>query len=590
MSRYNNVGDLSLLWQERSMAHGEDIRDMDTMVNVYNGLLPPEFNDYFNKRMHVHLVNSIRLAWDDLANMAGKAFPLFVRADNDSPTAEARAERLEDVGYGYNRAGRIVGGIEFKTLKKVLAWWLVGCANAVYMTLPDYEFKTPFFTFRDPRTHFPPVGWSPWTQAAPEDALFIYEMSYGELCNRYPEKAAEIRAKYQKARSSTAATTRGATESWAFTVGEYYHKDLWITAIVDDQPIVLAESNVGDSGHPGVMPVVATGLYSASSSMGRSIFADQVSIQAAMARMFSQKLDWYDRTLYPIIFHTPLSGNTVHFGPLAFNEYKTDFMGVQPRLDVVAPAHQIDADQTMAFALGLSKMLNRNPEFLQGAGPADSAKALEQLQKGITSTIRDGIWPCMLEAEPRLYSLAARMDVNIWPNLKKTARGEKRAQAFITDYVPAVHLRGREDSFELEPGLGLAGYQGTLEIIQLYGAELIPEQDAVEQGEWTRDARGTIRRLQGDKLRKILYADLMQKAAAGILMDGAISEILRRVEGHGEDMNDVIEDMRKGGRLTVQPPAAPTGPAGPGAPGEAPGGMGPAVSGVLPALETFRRR
>jgi len=596
MIQYQSVGDLLLLWQERAMANGEDHRVMDTMVDVYGGNLPPEFDDYFHKKMHVHLINSIRLAWDDLANMAGKAFPIFVRADNDTPTAEDRAERQEKIGYGYNRAGRICGGVEMKTLKKVIAWWLVGCANAVYMVLPDYEKKTPFFTFRDPRTHYPPIGWSPYTQADPEDALFVYEMTFGELNDRYPDKTPELESRFKKTRSTGTATTRGANESTGFTVAEYYHRDHWITAVLEDQPLVLAESNTGDRGHPGVMPVVATGLYSPDTSKGRSIFADQVSIQAAIARMFSQKLDFYDRTLYPIIFHTPLAGKTVRVGPYAMNEYNVSTTGVPPRMDVVAPAHPIDADQTMAFALGLSKMLNRNPEMMQGAGQADSAKALEQLKAGITSTIRDGFWPPMLEAEPRLYSLAARMDVACWGNVSKRVHGERKSQAFTVNYVPGVHLRGREDDFELEPGLGLAGYQGTLEIIQLFGAELVPEQDAVEQGEWTRDARGTLRRLQGDKLRKILYADLTTKAANGVLAPGAINEILRRVERGGEDLYDVIDEMEKAGRMLVQPQAG--GPLGtPGGTAGATAALPPgstaapgAMPAILPTLEALRRR
>lgn len=579
---YRNPESLVRLWESRAMVYGTEHAAMDTLVNVYNGGLPPEFADYFHEDMHVHLPNLIRLGWDDMANMAGKVFPLYVDPDNERPTAKERAELQEKIGYGYNRAGRVCGGVSMKTLKKVISWWLIGTANAVYMVLPDYEKKTPFFTFRDPRSHFPPVGWSPYTQAAPVDTLFAYTLTLGEMKNRYPDKTAEIDRHFNRV-MSTATVMSKVDDSTALTILEFYSKDVWVVCVADDIPLVLSESSYGDVGHPGVMPVVATGLYAPDGSKGRSIFADQVSLQAAMARMFSQKLDFYDRTLYPIIFHTPLMQNMVRIGPYAMNEYNTT-TAPNPRMDVVSPAHPIDADQTMAFTLGLQRILNRNPEMMQGAGDANSAKALETLKQGITGTIRDGFWPCMLEAEPRLYSLAAQVDVNCWGNVKKRVHGSRKNNAYTVNYVPGVHLRGREDDFEVEPGLGLAGYQGTLEIIQLYGAELIPEQDAIEQGEWTRDAREMVRRLQGDKLRKLQYADLASRASNLALAPGAISEIIRRVEKNGEDMGDVIEEMEKSGRLA---PPAPEPSAMQGPPGMPPTPQD--LSAILPSMAAMGR-
>jgi len=584
----DNARDLLTLWQDRVMYYGEDHALMDGMVDVYNGNLPPQFSSYFHEDMNVHTINMIRLSWDDMASMAGKVFPIYVDPDNDKPTAQKRAERQEKIGYGYNRGGRIAGGVSMSLLKKVISWWLVGTANACYLVLPSYDKKTPFFTFRDPRTCFPPIGWSAYTQAAPEDCIFAYEMSLGELKARYKDHASDIEKTLQKYIIGHGGVSK-ADDRWNISVGEYYHKDQWFVATLTDDPVVLSQSQTGDRGHPGVMPAVPIGLYSAQDAKGRSIFADQVSIQAGMARMFSQKLDYYDRTLYPLIFHTKLAGNTVRLGPYAMNQY-ADTMGVPPRMDVVAPQRDVDADKTMAFAIGLSRMLNRNPEMMQGGGEANSAKAIEALKAGITSTIRDGMWPPMVEAEPRLYSLAAQMDVNIWGNMKKRARGKRKNNAFVVDYVPAVHLRGREDDFEVEPGLGLAGYQGTLEIIQLKGAELIPEQDAVEQGEWGRDARGMVQRLQADKVRKLEYAALAALAANGTLDPGALAEIRKRIE-EGDDMYDAITRLQAEGRLMIQPPAGPAGPAGPGGPGApAPGGAGAGPLPSMQALEAIRAR
>jgi hypothetical protein len=333
------------------------------------------------------------------------------------------------------------------------------------------------------------------------------------------------------------------------------------------------------------------GLYSPQGAKGRSLFADQVSIQAAIARMFSQKLDFFDRTLYPMIFHTRLSGQTIRIGPYATNEYDPSD-GFQPKVDTVAPAHQVDADATMAFALGLSRMLNRNPESMQGAGEADSAKALEALKSGITTTIRDGFWPPMIEAEPKLLSLASKIDVRLWGNIRKVAKGKRKNGPFRINYVPATLLRGREDDWEVEAGLGLAGYQGTIEILQLLGAEQIPERMALEQRDDVRNAEEAYRMIQGDRIQKVVFADLATKAQEGMLVGGALARIWRRVLS-GEELYEVIEEMDAAGELYIAPPSPDEllGQLGPGGPTGGPGGLIPPGERPVPtSLAALRGR
>jgi hypothetical protein len=350
-------------------------------------------------------------------------------------------------------------------------WWLTGCANAVVMALPDYENKSPFFTFRDPRTHLPPVGWTPWNETKAEDALFVYQKPVSQLIIEHPDKEDEL---LQSAGlgNSLSGSTRSSKfldlgEVW-FNVGEYYHRDCWMVATIDNKPVELVASRTGDEGHPGVQPVVSMSLYSASYAKGRSLFADQVSVQAAMARMFSQKLDYYDRTLYPLIFTTPLVGKTIKVGPYAVNQFDMT-MGQQPRAEAIGPTNAIDADQTMQFAVGMSRILNRNPEQMQGAGPADSAKAIAELRKGVTDTIREGIWPAAVETLPSLYAAAAEMDVNLWGMTTKTSRGTRKNSEFQITYRPRTLLKGRERKIMVEPGVGLAGFQGTQELLMLLG-------------------------------------------------------------------------------------------------------------------------
>ncbi len=551
-----SITDLNDLWSSRAMHYGNDHAAMDRMVDVYFGGIPEEYSDFFHEDTHIHLVNNIRLAWDDLAWLAGKEFPIYVEPDSQKSKAKQRAEKLEKIAYGWNNAARMSGGVSMKGLMKVLMWWLVGTANAVVMTLPDYHNKTPMFTFRDPRSHYPPVGWTPWNQTQAEDALFVYQKSLMQLKIEYPERRDEISQALKRNYSLGPGGGRSVKDEddihvW---VGEYYHADCWAVGVISDantHALTLARSDTGDRGHPGVQPVVASGLYSPAGAKGRSLFADQISIQAAMARMFSQKLDYFDRTLYPLIFTTPLAGKTVKVGPYAVNEFDIT-SGQAPRLDSVGPTNAIDADQTMQFALGLSRMLNRNPEQMQGIGDADSAKALSELRKGVTDTIREGIWPAMVEVLPTLYARAAQMDVALWPNQTKSLTGKRKNQAFRISYRPMTDLKNREWSFDIEPGVGLAGYQGTLEILQLVGAELMSEDTALEQGEWAREPQEEKRKIQGNRSEKLMWADLGAKAAGGLLKSGAIAK-LRRMTQEGEDLFDAIEALEDQGQLYMTP-------------------------------------
>ncbi len=577
--------ELHRLFSDRAAVYGPALRAMDEIVGVYLGDLPEEFRDFFHEEMHPHVINMIRLSWDDLASLAGKPFPVYVRPDNDTPTAKERAERLEKIAYGYNEAGRIVGTIDASLLAKILSWWMVGVAEAVVMVLPDYERRTPYFTFRDPRTWYPPVGWSPYTQADADDALFAYQLTVGELKRRYPEVRNEIDRKLGRSYATIASFT-GTSDSSLVWVAEYYSEQSWLVQTLTDRVVTLARSDDGDPGHPGVQPVVPMQLYSPA-VRGRSIYADQVSIQAAMARMFSQKLDYYDRTLYPMIFTTPLASKTVRVGPWAINEWDPTFQG-QFRVDVVAPRNAIDADQTMAFVMGLSRVLNRNPESFQGQAPsgrAESAKALASLRDSVVNiTVREMIWPPMIHAWPKLYTKAAKLDLALWPDERKRASGRRRNQAFSMLYRPRVDLAGREEDFEVEPGVGLAGYQGTLEILQLVGAELLPEDDALEMLDHVRDAQEAKRKIQADRLAKLSWADLQAKAAEGRLLPGALAKLRRMVQAEGMDLLDAIEKLEEAGQLYVQPEQmVPSG-----LPGAPPGGAGPLAGLPIPPLEVIR--
>jgi hypothetical protein len=578
--------EVSSIWNDRATIFSGPITTMDELVGLYLGQVPTSFMEFFHEEMTVHHINMIRLAWDDLASMAGKVFPVYVRSDNDTATARDRAEHLEKWAYGINDAGQNVGAIGGELLMKVLSWWMAGVGEAIPMVLPSYERRTPYFTFRDPRHYYPPVGWSPYTQAAADDALFAYQLTIGELKRRYPARREELDRVLSRSASSASMPITAVRDSSPVWVGEYYHVDAWIVQTLTERSVMLARSDTGDRGHPDIVPVVPMSLYSPG-VRARPIFADQVSIQAAMARMFSQKLDYYDRTLYPVIFTTPLADKTVRVGPWAINEWDPTFQG-QFRVDTIEPKNAIDADQTMAFVMGLSRILNRNPETFQGQAPsgrADSAKAIESLKSAVAdTTVRDMLWPPMIAAMPRLYSKAAELELKLWPNERKAISGRRKNTRFATTIRPKTELEGREESFEVEQGSGLGGYRGTLEILQLVQAELKSEEDALEEMEGVRDAGEAQRKIQTNRAQKVIWQNLATRALAppgtpGGLKAGAMSKLVQKVQ-EGADIFVALRQLEEADEM-YEPMAPPPEPGLAGA-------AGPPTGMVAPPLELLR--
>jgi hypothetical protein len=310
-----SAADLQSTYNERSTFYGDAISTMDQLVDVRDGNLPDEFMQYFHEEMHPHVVNSIRRSHDDMTAMASKVFPVYFPPDNQSPTSKARAERQERICYAYQDMGRYRGSLDSHQLSYVTNWWLVLCANAVQMVLPDYDRKMPFFHWRDPRTHLPPVGWTPYSEAPLNDTMFVYMDTVAHLKQKYPGSAQALGNRYSKSHALTTGwksggssrSSAGGDDQTIVMVAEWYSDQTWMFATIEDRPLVLWEAAEGDKKFPGLCPVGHLSLYDPSSSQARSWLADQVSMQAAISRMFSQKLDGYDRMLWPPFFHTPLT-------------------------------------------------------------------------------------------------------------------------------------------------------------------------------------------------------------------------------------------------------------------------------------------
>lgn len=546
---------------------------MTEVLEARDGHIPPRFSSLFPPELERVSVELIRLAGDDLSAMTGKVFSINVPPRNNSDTKKKEAEKAEQIAYGYNDAARRRGGPDMDTFMDIQAFWMVHAANSVMAVRPDYDLKTPFLDWIDPRTHYPPVGWSPWGQTALDDTLVAYQTTLTELMMRFPDRADELSRKYNKHTDAFGNKTKRDADIDVW-VGEYYSTDAWYFATLEDPAVILKASESGDRGHPGVCGIIANSLYSATRPKGRSIFAGQVGFEAAMSRMFSQKLQFFDRTLHPMIFTTPLTHPHLRIGPNGVNILDPT-LGIQPRVEVISPANPVDADQTMGFVMGLSRVLNRNPESFQGAGEADSAKALSELKAGINMVIQDHLWPPMIRGLQQAYRAAAHMDIEVWGNTKKKANGRRRNTPFTVDYTPNVHIKPYVDDIMLERGIGVGGYPGKLEIMQMLGARLISKRTALEEIPEFTNPEDELRRIQSDQLEEVIFADLTNMAAQGILQPGAIARLHAMVNDDDKDLFQALGELDEQGALRIQPPQ-----------GEAAAGGAPSdIAGAAAALE-----
>lgn len=553
---------------------------MDEMVSVFEGNIPERFQDYFPDLQHVHLTNFIRTGGTDLVDLATKEFPWYVQPVGDKTIHKDRAELIENIAYGYLAQAGKRGGPNPIELMHIYNWWLVFCAEAIGMVMPDYERKMPYFTWRDPRSWYPPVGWTPASQVPLDGGLLVYNLSLDEACGRYPKFSGVLRGRYERSATGGILGQRQQYGGTNLTIAEYYHSGAWYVRTLDageGKGITLLRSEDGDKDHPGVCPIVPMDIYSPTGGKPRPFMADNVSHQAAFARMFSQKLDYYDQTLYPTYFTTPLVDHDLKIGPNAVNVWSTDG-GISPKMESSAPANPIDADQMMNFTMGLQRILNRNPESFQGGGPSDSAKAITELRAGVNQTIQGEIWPPLLNGLPKMATAAAKMDLNLWPKEKKAISGEKPTgvkREFRATYIPERDLAGYEECFTIEEGLGLGGYQGTQELLMLRGAEAMSLETLLEQLPYYKNPGDEKKKMQREKLEELLWADFNQKAANGTLDPTIYGAIRQRVQDKGEDLFDVVTELHEQGSLTVPPPPPP------GADPAAAGGIPPELAALM---------
>jgi hypothetical protein len=429
---------------------------------------------------------SIQLAAQDLTALATKVFNVEV-AQTGTTKARAEAdEKVERIAYGWNEGARNLGGPAWKAIMGEIARLEVLFADMVFGFLPHFPTKTLFGAVKHPNLHFPPSGWSPLSINPLDDTLMAYSTTLGELKRRYDPhgdngKAAALDKQYGRFISLPGGRSRVPSDSTICLVGEFYGSRAWYFGTLDDRGVRLLTSEEGDPNHPGVCP------WASGRQIGFDpLFAGQLGLEIALQKVLSQEIQATDEMLHGPVTGSPLIGGDLHND--RYNVLRTDIPGeriIPPQR--LAPTSPVNTQRIVAELMSMLRIANRNPESFQGAGDANSAKAVQTLQAGIRSTVQDIIWVPIMDGLMRAYEAARQMEINLWPLEEKQVRGKRSGEYFEVSYRPITDLADYKARIRVEHDAELGGYQGSLDRQQKVTSKMMSRRTAMEKDYDTRD-------------------------------------------------------------------------------------------------------
>jgi hypothetical protein len=554
--------DISALWNERRKTRDVEIAAMNAVASAIEGHLPSQYDVLFAETDVRIELQTTRSAYDTLRKYLAE-IPVLPHVDplgkRESNPARNKAETVEKVIHGYHHGSAMRGGPGFDTLTGLLADHMVAFYDAVMLINPDFDRRLIYFEAKDPRCHFPPSGWTPWSMVPLDGTLLVYEKTLGEVKrtfaydaygNAKPDVLTRLNNAYK--RQSGWGGDISIDDSQIIQVGMYRSREAWFVCALSDNDIVLAESQMGDRYHPGACGVVSFKQH------GSPLLTGQIGIEAALMKVMNQQIQNTERINKAPIVGPPLLGDTLRWGD--YNVLDLSLMqgrAISPQR--LAPDSPSNLTQVMGSLLALAEKFNYNPESAQGSGPAVSGKAIQQLQAGPRSLVTSILFGPYKTAFPRAYDDAMDMELNLWPNDRKLTRGRSGKQNFEIEYTPSAALQGYKGHIRIEdarPG----GYNAFLEAVQKKDAGMASLRDILEADPDTRDVEATIKRIEAQDTERFIQAAFEGLGGQDPLMAiRASAELLGRIN-NGKSRAEAITAMLEEGFFDPPAPEEQMGP------------------------------
>lgn len=471
--------------------------EMDMLAEIYEGKLPESLAGFFPKNQPRHLVNMIKLAWNDLATQVGR-IPEF-RHDtlNDGDAELQRVGLLEKIAHSHLRNAEPSAPL----FMRQLAWWLIGMGRAVAIVKPDSARKLPIFDLKDPRTAYPRAKkMSGKSIVELADIIFKYEVpsATAKAMGLEPRMIQEERGQFG-------------------TPGKYREADTtWIIEYIDDQNwLVISDGGtlISEEHGLGVVPAHVFQSFAPNQAHGLSLFKDQVSFMVAISRLMTQKLAFGDQLVNPMIWVKGHEGS-LKIGPQTLNR-----LSPQGAMGIITPPQQLQVDQDIAIMERFSRILNKNPESRQGEvqskGTYTSAKTLEQLAESIDSVVGE-YWNIIQVGMQYLMKVAYMMEEKMWPDYEKSVTGNMGGKRFRDKYTPAKDIKGRW-FVRVDYGFGVGGYQGFLMHLQAKDAGVMPKRQAMEAMPGISDVDEAMRQIELEGMDEAGMVNFQTQASQGAL-------------------------------------------------------------------------
>lgn len=581
--------DISAVFAERSTTRDAEIALMNEVQGAIDGVMPATYAGLFTSKDVPIRLQTTRSAYDSLRRYLAEV-PILPHADplgkRDSNQARAKAELVEKVCFGYHNGAGVLGGPSFDATSSRLADYQVAFYDGVMVVCYDLARKVVYLVEKDPRCHYPPRGWVPWSQTPLDGTLLVEEMSLGEVKKRYaydsygdtiPDVMGRLNNAYAK--KFGWGDNQTANDAVMVKVGYYRSRDAWMCVCLGDTDVVLVESQTGDAHHPGVCGVVSF------KQPGVPLLLGQVGIEAALTKVINQQIQNTERINKAPITGPPLLGNTLRWGEYNVIAPKVGSSNVPVQRH--APDSPNNLTQVMGTFLGLADKFNYNPESNQGQGPANSGKAIQQLQAGPKSLVQTTLFNPYKTAFPRAYDDAMEIELNLWPNERKTATGTKGRQAFEVEYTPSALLQDYKGYVRIEdarPG----GYNAFIEATQKKDAQLMSAQTVMEQDPDVRDVEEERRRMALERNEDFVRAGFEALGSKDPLMAIKVAVAVNQLISSGKSEAEARQMVVEQGLLEPPPEtemALPELP--PGLPAELAGAFAEGPPPSLPAARGF---
>lgn len=532
------------------------IQRWNMLLDAYHGNYQKLWPGEFRRGEQPKVANFIRLGWQRYAAMVGKVPTTHVVPSKISRVSQARADKIEKIQAHYDETSGMG-----KVMKR-WAWNLVGLGAAPIGVVPDPVLKGPRFIYKDPRTVLPSPGWggvstspSQYSMLTKPDlsvvsmpwVIFNEVVTTSYLIDHYPDLEGRINS---------------ITDSDPFspaTMITYIDKEHWII-VVNDKVLKRVEHGLG------FVPFRYSIMDVPEQLGGESMFEQNIGLVLAYMRVLNQKLSYNDSVVWPwLVVRGPHTMDT--------QDRVIELMDRDGQASFLNPPGEIQVERDLEVLDRLIRIMNQDTEALRGEAPGSTVtgRGVAELTRTVTTQVQD-FWETMKPDLEFIRTAALIIDEELYGNIEKPMMGRHKGESFEEKYTPRKDIK-QHHSVSIDFGIGVGGFEGFVELMQLAAQGYIDEQAVMEQAPWIRSVTDTRRKVMLDRLERVMFE--MMSGGAPPAMVNHLGAWHEAIQTGSDPWKWIVENP-----MPEPQPEPGLGPEGQ----SVPGGAAPAAEGGPPSV------